>query len=133
MTKFKVGDKVFIVYYVLGSSRKNYYQLTTIVSISAKRGDIRLKDHKTIYGPSGDSKKSYDKWSTGPHLELATPELIAELNEKHKRERLVNSIQEFDFETISTTNLEKIVALTKAATEEENIENTEWTEAQVKS
>jgi hypothetical protein len=113
--KFEVGEEVYVVYTAFASTADTYY-LTHVLSVSPKRGDVKVKDHTVIFDKSGHSK-NHDRWARGPHLQHATPKLKNLLAEQKKRNRLLHVVSEFGFKKMCTEHLETVVALIKTYSE----------------
>lgn len=113
MSKFKVGDEVFVVYSGY-QGEKSYTYLLEIKTITAKRGEIKLDDFATTFDSQGRAKRRRDRysaWDRLPHIELATPELKAEVRAKNKRNKMLNALSDFDWEKLDQTELELVHAI----------------------
>jgi len=103
--ELKVGDRVFIVRHSLNGDGRSYESIAKVISISPKRGDLKVEGYETIFNTSGHSKEK-GIWSHGAHLELATEELIEKVKKKVKRNKNINRIQNFDVKNASDEMLE---------------------------
>lgn len=108
MKKFQVGQEVFVVYDSLMADRKQYNALRKIKSISEKRGDITLEDFHTTFDRDGYAKNKVDRWSRGPWIELATPELKADLKVRKIRQDRLGYLREFKWDSLNDEKLKRI-------------------------
>lgn len=118
--EFKVGDEVFLVYWGMGG--KDYTALTTVESITPKRGDLKIKGYKIIFHAFNGQEKNRSGWSRGPQLEHATPELKAEVRAIMKRRKNTNLIENLEPKKLTDDALQAIADAIRALPPESHIE-----------
>lgn len=107
---FKIGDEVFLIYKGWDEYQDSY-QLTTVKSISPKRGDISINGYDTVFNKNGDSKDHKSLYNIRCYIVLATPELKDTVNLLKIKQQAIVRIRNTNFTDLSAEKLQKIVAI----------------------
>lgn len=106
--KFKVGDAVFRTSSGLYGTQR---VLDTVVSVSAKRGDIKLEtDSSSTYNSEGRRKGESHRFSGGTWLELATPELKEQVRRVERLSLLQRRFKDYNFKVLTLEQAEAVWA-----------------------